>query len=486
MTTPVRHLANGALLLTAVAIANRALAVASQVIMGWRLAPNDFGLFAAAFATTSLLTPLVDGPIAKLLVQRESIDEGDLERFIRANTALSIVSSLTLALFLVLMDYLDVYALSLTIVMIMLASIVTAGQASIYRGLLARKERWTEISRIGLWSAFLQYSLAVGLAFLDAGAYALAVPHLAARMCELLLSKHRLEMRQLTLGFGSISAATGLVLELRWVVVAGFLTVLILQGEYMALNLLSPNSLGLYYFAFQLSLAIITPFTMAMQSVLLPTFSRIQRDRDRMRVALATGSTILQLVAAPICFVFILVAEPLVAYLWNGKWNNAIPLLEIMLISTFMRVPNPIGRATLEALSKWRTQALLLALDALLVILIAVVLIPFGLRALAIGSLVWRCVISVVQNALAGKELGVSISESVKGFLCVPAIAVFAWGISWMICSSIYLVEKQFMAYSLEVFIFLIAYALTAWLLLRNTIVNAVASLREPSKLGAK
>jgi PST family polysaccharide transporter len=123
-------------------------------------------------------------------------------------------------------------------------------------------------------------------------------------------------------------------------------------GPYLVLSVLfATDVVGLYFFAFQLSLQTLALVTSSLGGVLFPALTTLQDQPQRQTLAFLRAIRFLACVAAPACLLQAALAEPGVHLLFKERWWDGIGLLQILSVGMVMRT---IGR---PAVSLMQAQA---------------------------------------------------------------------------------------------------------------------------------
>ena len=113
-------------------------------------------------------------------------------------------------------------------------------------------------------------------------------------------------------------AMRGVLRDSRWIMLTSLAGILVMNGDYLAISLLqTKETLGIYYFGFQLSFSLAALFTNGVEAVMMPAFSSLHNDQERQKVAFFKAARVLMLGATLACFALVLAANPLVHGLWG-------------------------------------------------------------------------------------------------------------------------------------------------------------------------
>jgi O-antigen/teichoic acid export membrane protein len=102
----------------------------------------------------------------------------------------------------------------------------------------------------------------------------------------------------------------------------------LLVGRY-----LGASALGAYAFAYQLMFAPIMNITFPLQGVLFPVFASIQDDKERLKAAWLRGKRLAVALVTPVFLTLAVVAPDLIPLLFGEKWDDAIPVLQLLCLA---------------------------------------------------------------------------------------------------------------------------------------------------------
>jgi PST family polysaccharide transporter len=119
----------------------------------------------------------------------------------------------------------------------------------------------------------------------------------------------------------------------RWVLLGTFAIALGNNGAYFLLGRVLPSdSVGSYFFAYQLVVQLGVLLSDNIYQVLVPTFALMSADRPRMRAAVPRALGTVALIGAAASLLIATLYEPLERMLWHGKWASAAPCVRILAV----------------------------------------------------------------------------------------------------------------------------------------------------------
>lgn len=95
----------------------------------------------------------------------------------------------------------------------------------------------------------------------------------------------------------------------------------------------SASSLGLYTRANQLQLLPVSLLTGIINRVAFPVFSRNQNDKEALLIHLRQSIRISLFITCFVCILLVVIADPLVPWLFGEQWNGSIKFLQILSFS---------------------------------------------------------------------------------------------------------------------------------------------------------
>jgi O-antigen/teichoic acid export membrane protein len=356
-----RHTARGFGWMMLQTILSKAAGILGQVAMAWFLSPHDFKLVGLTYAISSFPNLLRDAGLQAILVQRQR----HLRRWVGPVFWLSVVLGLGAAALMVaaapfaariyeqpaLAGLLGVVAVGA-----FLGSLGTVPNAIVQIKLRFRFQATLELS-----VALLTVGLNVLLAWRGWGPYSFIVPLSIGN-----------GVRSASLWIASPARVPGKLRLKRWrfvmndggvLLVAGLLGMAVSQGDYLTLGLFhrADDTVGIFYFAFNLSLQMVSLITINLGAVLFPALAKLNSDPLRQSQAYLRSARILALIGVPLCFLQAALARPGFHILFKTKWYPAIPVMQVLCLAMAIRTVGITWLSLTAAQGKFRVQ---LALSA--------------------------------------------------------------------------------------------------------------------------
>jgi PST family polysaccharide transporter len=284
-----------------------------------------------ALVVVALLSMLTDVGLPAALVQRVRITEADRSTLFWTSLGLGFgVTLLAIALSGLVADFFGeprVQALfavaSLTFAIYSLEKVPGT--------LLTRELAFRSLEIRQITATVVGAIVAFVLALSGAGAWAIIANAVATAVvsCTLLwtLTSWRPHLVFSWSSFRSMTGFGGMLLASQVLTYFQLNTDKLLIGRY-----LGAAPLGTYQFSTQLMFTPIGNIAYPMQGVLFPVLATIQEDHERMTAAWLRGKRLAVAFMAPLFLTLLVVAEDLIPSVFGPKWNDAIPVLQVLCV----------------------------------------------------------------------------------------------------------------------------------------------------------
>ncbi len=386
-----------------------------QLIVASILLPRDYGVVALAYSVTAFTGILQKDGLREILVSRRS----QFDRFANAAFWMSLATGLTVSLLTVAAAPLaaHVYKLPKLAVLLFLPALAAPllSMQSVPGAQLQNEMRFRALSIISVCESLGITVLTVLLALAGAGPFSLLAPgplvqggSLAAQLS---LTRF-VPQRHLDLPlWRDLFAPSSLMLTAAALYSFNAVGANIMLGIFRDVV-----TVGIFFFALNLTMQVSSLLTNNLWSVLLPSLSSLQEDPARQVAAFLRVTRVVNLVGMMICLLLAAVADPAIKLMYGHKWLRAVPVVQILSAGMTFNVSFALsinlmmaqGRyQTLLWLNVWRALAFIgmIAIGASLggVVSVAVAnaifLLIFGpwitLVAIRVGGGTWRDVLEV-------------------------------------------------------------------------------------------
>jgi len=136
----------------------------------------------------------------------------------------------------------------------------------------------------------------------------------------------------------------------RWITGLSFIGFIVTQGDDIFVSkYLGLAALAYYQLAYSISNLPATKVTHVISRVSFPTYARLQNNPEGLRAAFVGVLRSTMMLSAPVSVVIWLAAPGIVEHILGQKWAPILPLIQILVISAFVRSFAALGGALFQA-----------------------------------------------------------------------------------------------------------------------------------------
>ncbi len=398
-----QHAARGASLMLAASLIGRVAALLAQIVTGFLLSEEDFGIFAAAIGIQAIAGLLRGADAQSYLVTLPPV-----RRRFRTGT----VFWVSMILYLIGLVPMIAVAPALgshfeddrivTLLWILGATMCVSPFRYVLRARVNSALRFGSNATATLVNNFATYPLQIVIAVVYRDPVALALPVLIGSIAE--IASLWAVARPNRCDFIPRSRFVfPVIYQLRWLICVAATMSLWTSGDKTAAEFIVPTAvLGTYYFGYQLAIQPGRLFSTTVMNVLVPVVRRVSNDPARLRGVIrrliGTGG----FAVAGINLSLMAMIGPLERLIWNDRWVDAV--IAVQMLSAALAYTSILGIATSPLLAERRY---------------AESLIINGIRALGVigGAIVG----SLISGTVEGIAFWVAVSMAASG------VAGIAW-----------------------------------------------------------
>jgi lipopolysaccharide exporter len=358
-------------------ILSRVISLLGQVVTAWLLRPEDYGAYAFAISISAAVAALRGGGIAQLIIKDGSSYDSKAPLYFTYTLALNVIA---MALLMVpAFIYLSKNAAVGVVLMAVAIAIPLGTHATVYRAKLAVDHRFREISSINLGSALVWQAGVVGFALMGFGAKSFALPTVMQAIYESVMSARYVKSTS-SLWSARTRGYRNIFKQTRWIMLSTAALAFATTGDYFAVGIIAnARIVGIYFFAFQLIVAIATPVNMAIETVLPALLARLNDDGARQIRAFSRTVAVISSAGLSALGAMLITLPIAIHWTWRGKWDMATPAVLMLAVCLPAWLLVAAGRALIEAKGLWRFRFIFLAVYGI-----------GGMSSAAIGALLGR------------------------------------------------------------------------------------------------
>ena len=392
-----------------------------QIVLARLLLPEDYGLIALVSIFILVANVFVQSGFNTALIQKKDADELDFSSvFYLSLFIATILYSLLFLISPLIASFYNEPELILVLRVLSLTLFLGAFN-SIQNAYIAKKMMFKKLFFSSLGAIIISGIIGVILAYLGYGVWALVCQQLINRFMSTLILWFIVKWRpRFMFSFERIKSLFSYGSKL---LMSGLLNTIYNEITTLVIGKIhSPSTLGFYNRGKQFPQFIVSNIDGSIQSVMLPTLSAQQDNKERVKNMVRRSIVTSSFIMFPIMIGLAVIAEPLVKIILTDKWLPAVPFLQIF-CATYALMP--IHTANLQAINALGRSDIFLRLEVIKKIIGLIVLaitIPLGVYAMALGTLFSGLISSFINAYPNLKLLNYSYIEQWKDI--VPSFLI--------------------------------------------------------------
>lgn len=415
-----------------VTVFNKLLTFIAQIVLGWKLTPNDYDVYATATAVAGIVFICREAGMREVLARLSRTAHDDVfgSAFWLAFSYNIIMAGVVCALALPLAQRLGggSYAPMLWLVA---ASIVLGTAGELLFNKLRVELRFKDYGTNLAWLNFIRQSAVVGFAVGGFGALALGWAAVVSAVVQgvmgIAATKDNVFARK-----AEPARWPMLMKDSRWFMLGAMASNVLDWGPFAILRPLltiSATVSGLFAFAFTITAQIGVLLSWTVTIVLVPALARFAHDKERLAQAALRALSAIMLVATGVSMGLGVVITPLEELLWHGKWKESVGAIMVLGLLYPFRVTYGLTAAMLMAEGRAKAYAMVTLFEGLgLTIACAVgALVKEDATTIAIFAGLWLLVSRVGVMIWKFSSLGVPALRGVRGALTVMQTTMKPW-----------------------------------------------------------
>jgi len=398
------------------------LALVTSVVVARFLGPREVGLAAEAMVFGSLALLIVDFGLGSAIIQRPELSEDDRSTAFWAGAALGVATTL-LGVGLswpIAAVYGEPRVQPLFAVLSL--SFLLAALGIVQGALLTRELRFRSLELRKIAATTVSAAAGITLALLGFGAWAIVVQTLViAGVSTALLwrssdwrPRARFSMTSLrsmaryashVFGTAGLTWGTGNI------------------DNFLIGRFVGTASLGAYAIAYSLIVTPVRRIAYPLIQVFFPAFSKM-RDPDRIARGWVRGTKVLALVVVPSMLGLIAVAPDFVRVAFGHKWDEAVPVIQILAPVGLLQSLTALNAAILQAVDRTRTLLRFTLLLSIVTVAAFAAGLPWGINGVATAYLIVTVVMQPVFLWLTVRAVDLTMSDWLRSLTGVMQASV--------------------------------------------------------------
>lgn len=405
-----------------------------QLLLARLLSPEAFGVIAIVQVFIALANVFIQSGFSIALIQKKDTDELDYSSVFYFS--LFIAGVLYVAIFFTAPTIAQFYSNDSLIMILRVLSLnlFSGSLNAVQNSYIAKTMQFRKQFLSSLISGLVSGTIGIILAFSGFGVWALVFQQLINQFTISLVLWFTVKWRP-TLNFSFrriknlLSFGSNILVSSLLDTLYNNLRTLIIGRMYDA------DVLGYHDKGKSVPRVLTTSLNGTLQAVMLPTFSKYQDDRVRLKSIVRKSMMTSSFIVFPMMMGLAVTAEPIVTLVLTERWLPAVPFIQIYSLSMMFL---PIHTANLQAINAIGRSDVFLKLEIfkkVLGLIILFVSLPFGVIAIAISEII-STIASAFINAFPNRKFlhygyKEQISDLIPAFLLsiVMAIVVYLIGL---------------------------------------------------------
>ncbi len=401
------------------------------IVLARLIAPEQFGVFAAALVVMSVVISVSELGVSVAIVQAK--DRAEVDRIAPVVTTVSVASGAGLAALMALLAPWLAQALGAPDatgpIRVLALSLVIAGLSATPSACIQREFRQDRKLIADTVAFAVTTAVAIAMASAGYGAWSLAWSRVIGSIVLFVFTfwlapaRYRpawdAPLARKLLRFGIPLAGASIVVFA------------VMNVDYMVIgNILGPEQLGIYVLAFNLSGWPVGAFSATVRQVSLPAFSELRADPLRHQASFGRALGMLYVPVVPACVLLGVLGAPLVRFVYGTRWSDAAGPLAFLAIVGASRVALEMAYDFLVSAGR-SDEALRLNIIWLVALVPTLIVAAHigGITAVGAGHVVALVLVVLPANMRALGRLGVTL-PSVLGPLTRPLLGGALMGLT--------------------------------------------------------
>ena len=438
----------------------------SNLVLARLLSPDDFGTIGLLMVFFVLSNVFIDSGLSSAIIQKANVSEEDKSTVFLTNLAL--------ALFVYVLIFFAAPYVALyfkipelkTLLRVLELMVVIDAFCSIQNAILAREMNFKRLTIIKLVSILVASSVAIALAYVGFGIWALVVQYLLNSFIRTTITwicakwypslVFRKESFKTLFGYGSKLLLSSFVAELY----VNLQQLLI--GRYY-----TPSDLGYYSQARQLQNIPTGTITRVINGVAFPAYAKLQNKRDDLQIMFRQNIKLVAFINTPLMVLLSVIAFPLLIVLYSEKWVGSVEYFQFLCLAFGILLA--MHECTLSALKAVGRSDYVLRLEIIKKIL-GISLIFIGMHFWGIWGILYALGLnSIIELFLNGHFLNKELNYSGLGILkdILPSIVIsfISGAVSYLFLLYFLPIGGNLLTIVTTSSLFIIVYFFCAWLM---------------------
>lgn len=396
--------------------ANNGLTFVVGIIMARLLSPSDFGITALPAVFISIAQVFIVSGFIPALIRKNEVTEADLSTCFYYSIAVAFLCYFLIFMGSPLIARFYDEPILVPLIRVTAITFLVSPLASPQNVILQRKLDFKTIAKVAVATKIVGAVCGIASAYMGYGLWALIIMSVVSSFMQTLFmwfavrwlprSKWSKESFRYLWGFGNKLLASSLLDTLYNNITP------IVVGKYF-----STTQLGIYNRAKGYADLPSQQGTHVLQQVTYPVLSKMQDDKELLARSYRRMLKVSAFVVFPIMLMLSALARPVILLLVTAKWEDSIPLLQILCFASMWYPIHAINLNLLKVLGRSDLFLRLEIIKKIVGVTILVVSLPFGLIPFCYGMLISSIIALFINTYYTGKFINVGFLVQMKDLL---------------------------------------------------------------------
>jgi len=322
-----------------------------SIVLSRILMPSDYGIVAIVWIFISIANVFVTSGFSTALVQKKDANEVDFSTNFYCSVGMSFaVYAMMFFLAPLIANFYKIPELNL-IIRIFSLRVPLSAFSAIQHAYVERHMLFKRYFFSTLFGTLLSGVVGILMAYKGFGVWALVTQYFTNTIVDILVLLITVPWRPRWLF--SMTSAKGMISYGSKILLADLSGTFFDQLRSLIIGKIYTSSdLAYYNKGNQLPNLITTNVTASVMTVLFPAISNINDDGERVRTLTKKSTETMGYIIMPLLFGLACVSKPLVNILYTSKWEDAIPFIQLLSISSAIGLIGSISLQTIKAVGR--------------------------------------------------------------------------------------------------------------------------------------
>lgn len=411
-----------------------------SIVLARLLMPEVYGTIALITVITTILNVFVDSGMGTALIQKKDADSVDFSTVFYFNMFVCIILYVGLFICSPWIAYFYKDATLTPVIRVLGLTIVISGVKNIQQAYVSKTMQFKRFFFSTLGGTIGAAIIGIWMAYKGFGVWALVAQQIFNAMVDTLILWITVKWRpKKEFSFERLKG----LFSYGWKLLASSLLDTVYNNirQLIIGRMYTPSDLAFYNRGKQFPDLIITNINTSIDSVLLPTMSQEQENKERVKIMTRRAIKTSTYIMAPLMMGLAFCAIPVIRLILTEKWLSCVPFMQIFCITSMFY---PVHTANLNAIKAMGRSDAYLKLEIIKKVIGMALLLStmwFGVMAMAYSLLVSSVLSQIINSWPNRKLLNYGYLEQLKdilpGIILAVVMGICVYPVQWLGLSDI-------------------------------------------------